>query len=394
MSSFIDNVIQNGTKMHNVQLNSVSKKTISELYHHLKHAYHRFDHVFQFDKIEEYIHIHKQNIDSISQIAMPKTFSSSAFPKQFVATIQKTSRSMMKFHYLLKEKFVTIYFVLPEVLNEINVSAIYRKVEIMIMWLHMIQHYANPKCSREITIYIYATHLKKTLPVSSEIVLDWEHVNTAFTRGCNERSEVVIFRAEEWFKVFIHETMHCFGLDFLQDEMTKQTILNMFYVNSDVNMFEAYVEFWAELINIMFYIFMNDRKSRLRKTIFLSNFERLMNLERHYSILQLVKVLRHMNLTYTDIIDEPLSVRRFKENSNVFAYYILECIFYYYINEMLEWCKINNTNTLQFRGESQKRLCEFIRKRYRNKRFLQDIETVSINSNPSLRMSLFDNLAF
>ena len=30
----------------------------------------------------------------------------------------------------------------------------------------------------------------------------------------NNISEIIIFRNEEWFKVFVHETFHLFGVDF------------------------------------------------------------------------------------------------------------------------------------------------------------------------------------
>jgi L-rhamnose isomerase len=63
-------------------------------------------------------------------------------------------------------------------------------------------------------IYIYHTSLLKILPNTNVDILNENNVNTAFTRTCPSNSEIVVFRKEEWFKVFIHETFHSFGIDF------------------------------------------------------------------------------------------------------------------------------------------------------------------------------------
>ena len=52
------------------------------------------------------------------------------------------------------------------------------------------------------------------MPDSNIDIIDQIHVNTGFTTTCPVDSEIVIFREEEWFKVFIHETFHNFALDF------------------------------------------------------------------------------------------------------------------------------------------------------------------------------------
>ena len=55
-------------------------------------------------------------------------------------------------------------------------------------------------------LYLFTNH-KKLLP-SKEIILNTSHVNSAYTYACREDT-MTIFRQEEWFKVFIHETFHC-----------------------------------------------------------------------------------------------------------------------------------------------------------------------------------------
>ena len=63
-------------------------------------------------------------------------------------------------------------------------------------------------------IYIFLTDLKKKLPEHTGQEIGKINVNTGFTMTCRPKSNIVIYRKEEWFKVLIHETFHNFGLDF------------------------------------------------------------------------------------------------------------------------------------------------------------------------------------
>ena len=134
-------------------------------------------------------------------------------------------------------------------------------------------------------MYIYHTSLLKMLPSTNIEILNETHVNTAFTRTCPKDSEIVVFRKEEWFKVFIHETFHNFGLDFSDMELTtcNTKILSIFPVNSDVNLYEAYTEFWARLMNVLFCSYIN-MKNKNDVDEFLTNAEFFMNFERIFSL--------------------------------------------------------------------------------------------------------------
>ena len=68
-------------------------------------------------------------------------------------------------------------------------------------------------CAKKLDIYLYFTPFKKTLPTRNTEILNVKHVNTAFAFQCAPSGEIVIYRKEEWMKVFIHETFHSFGLD-------------------------------------------------------------------------------------------------------------------------------------------------------------------------------------
>ena len=77
---------------------------------------------------------------------------------------------------------------------------------------------------RSFTIYLYMTPFEKFLPECSITVIGPDNVNSGISYVCPEDGEIVIYRREEWFKVFIHETFHALGLDFAsmkQDQLNK-----------------------------------------------------------------------------------------------------------------------------------------------------------------------------
>ena len=203
------------------------------------------------------------------------------------------------------------------------------------MWLYILNIYSSRECANTLTIYFYFTSLEKSLPNSNIHILDEINVNTAFTTTCPKDSEIVVFRKEEWFKVFIHETFHNFGLDFsaMNNNEINNCILNIFKVESLVNSYEAYTEFWAEIINASFCSF-HSIKNKNDVNEFLSNTEFYINFERTYSFFQLVKTLDFMGLSYSDMYSKSkhsiiLRENLYKENTNVLSYYIIKM----YINK-------------------------------------------------------------
>jgi hypothetical protein len=239
--------------------------------------------------------------------------------------------------------------------EELSKLALYvQHVRLMYVWLNICAKYANTECSNVLDIYVYPTPFTKNLPGSTASVLGPEHVNTAFTFACAPHGELIIFREEEWFKVFIHETFHAYGLDFARSEVSefKLKIKSLFPINSDFDLYEAYTETWARIVNCAFCSFNaleNDKKRD--KNAFLVNFNFCIELERLFAIYQCTKVLSFMGLHYNDISDKKSNYLRdklYKENTHVFAYYIMTAIFLNDYEGFLLWCKKNNKVLLKF----------------------------------------------
>ena len=324
---------------------------------------------------------YKLNIVKItnkSQVPKPANFNSNSFPEQIRLHIDDTATYVLSYTFSLFNRSIKIKFIVEDLNPELHLELYNSYVDKMLQWLYIINEHASNKCSKELTVFLYFTSMKKRLPTSSISVLDQLNVNTAFTTTCPVNSEIVVFRYEEWFKVFIHETFHNFALDFSDmntDECTKH-ILHIFPVMSEVNLFEAYTEFWAVIMNSLFcsYAILND-KSNVNE--FLSNSEFFINFERTFSFFQMVKVLNFMGLRYQDLYSTTRysTVARntlYKENTNVLAYYVIKLIMLNNYQGFLSWCVNNNSNILQFDKNPVKltEFCRFIERNYKTQSLL------------------------
>uniref|UniRef100_A0A6C0DQZ0 Uncharacterized protein n=1 Tax=viral metagenome TaxID=1070528 RepID=A0A6C0DQZ0_9ZZZZ len=261
-----------------------------------------------------------------------------------------------------------------------------RRLRLIYVWLYLASHYANNKCSKNTNIYMYFTELVKTLPQSNGSIIDEMHANTAFTTSCLPETSIYLFRQEEWFKVFIHESFHNLGLDFSGIEnISASKILDIFPVKSDVNLFETYCEMWAEIINVLFSAIYCEKSMPLivaeNNDDILDNFDKKIRLERRFSLFQCAKVLHFYGMEYKDLYEKTVgSIKKrtynYKENTNVLSYYILKSIFMFYFNDFMEWCEKFSRGSLQFNENVIDQYCEFIQLRYKRGDFLQAIDSI------------------
>jgi hypothetical protein len=322
-------------------------------------------------------------INNINQIPKPKNFNSNSFPKEVIKHIDSSSMFEIIYKFTLFNRDIKLIFIVEDKNIEKKISAFDRYVDNIVMWLYILNEYASTKCSKKIIVYFYFTLLTKNLPNSNVDILDQNNINTAFTTTCPIDSEIVIFRKEEWFKVFLHESFHNFALDFsdMNNDYCHELILNLFPVQSEVNLYEAYTEFWAEIINALFCSFYSI-KDKNNFIDFVAYSNTYINLERSYSLFQLVKVLEFMGLTYKDLYSKTnksklLRNNLYKENTNVLSYYVIKSILLYNYQSFLVWCNNNNLSLLQFKKtiNNQKLLCEFIYDNYKTKKYLNDLLT-------------------
>lgn len=386
--------------INNIKKTAQTDNILKELY---KDMYEAYEYLNNFKLNSTRYNISSKQIDTASQITRPKNFNSHSFPELIRKHIDKLTMSELTYKFSLYERNITIHFIVEDENSELHFDKYNGYVDSIIMWLYILNQYASKQCAPNLIVYFYFTSLEKKLPNSNIFILDEINVNTAFTTTCPKDSEIVVFRREEWFKVFIHETFHNFGLDFSDMNNTdcNNHILNIFKVNSTVNVYETYTEFWAEIINSLFCsFFLLKDKNDIQE--FLSNSDFFINFERTYSFFQMVKTLNFMGLSYKDLYSKSaksilLRENLYKEKTNVLAYYVIKTILMNNYQGFLAWCKRNNFSLLQFKKTiaNQKEFCKFIEKNYKTSAMLDGVnETELFLNNTPKNKSAQKNVSY
>jgi len=303
-------------------------------------------------------------------------------PYKIYCYIQEKSEYCIRFQQTIRGRLFTLYFItFPEshvsLCNKLSAASFLCKSEIAVyqlyaykvfLWLSIVSQMSDNTCSEKLDIYFYMTPFKKLKPSTSldhdnhADILSAIHVNTGLTRNCERHGEVVVYRAEEWFKVFIHETIHNFNIDFIDSDLfeANSRLRESFCIpHGDVLLFEAYTETWARIINIMFNTyFENDRANFMRVVR-----EKLIG-NAFFHLYQLVKVLDVMDLKYSHITvltpeNKNICQKRYAEDTNVYAYYIFGGILSANALSFISWCcDHNNASVIRFK-QTDKNLREF-----------------------------------
>jgi len=373
----------NNKYIHHIKNTSTTNNILLKLYHDILNAYKYLQSIKKTTKIYHYDIVKIQNS---LEITKPKNFNYHSFPQVIREHIDELSLSEISYEFSLFNRNCKVIFVVEDPNIELKIKTYNKYVDSIIMWLYILNLYSSKQCANSLIIYFYFTSLEKKLPESNIHILDEKHVNTAFTTTCPKDSEIVIFRREEWFKVFIHETFHNFGLDFsdMNNNDCHKYLLGIFKVQSFVNSYEAYTEFWAEIINGLFCSFYS-LKDMENSQEFLSNAEFFINFERNYSFFQLVKVLDFMGLSYRDLYSnkpESITLREnlYKEKTNVLAYYVIKTVMINNYPSFLLWCDKNNLSLIAFKKSTsnQNKFCEFIGKNYKNSSMLENTDNAGL----------------
>jgi hypothetical protein len=231
------------------------------------------------------------------------------------------------------------------------------------------------------------TPFKKQLPENKSEVIGPINANTGYTYRCEKKNEIVIYRQEEWFKVLLHETMHAFGNDFDKEEEgynSTTDLRKIFSLPQDINiqMSETYSEIWARIMNVAFQTYFKNPPSLESRTAkqFKKNFEFYLNLESIFSLYQCIKILDFMGVNYQVLIDESENSKRmmrsfYRENTHVFAYYVLTSILLHNHGDFLSWCMKKNGHGLDmFKVKAtQHEFVELIAACYKKNDLLQKI---------------------
>lgn len=272
----------------------------------------------------------------------------SSLPNSIPSVLRNKIKSEIKYkiiyHLTINNKKIT-YHIFEK--KKSSLQIIRKKIILMNLWMRFLLGKVNNSCSQEINIFIYPIDNLKKFPNSNTEYLGPPHVNTAFTYACIPNNEILIFREEEWFKVFIHETFHSYGLDFvpLSNQINK-TINKIFNLNLNYDITESWCETWARIFNVTITsYFKNNNFNDYNKFKICVNSN--MKSEVIYSVLQMSKILKFYNVNFEKTM-KGIETNNYKESSAVFSYYVLTSLNLVFINDLFSWCKKNNDPLFYF----------------------------------------------
>jgi len=294
-------------------------------------------------------------------------------PFKVYTYIREKSEYCIRFQSTIHGRVITLYFVtFPE--SHISIcnrgssnggvceveKAVYQTYAYKVfVWLYIVTDMSDKECSeKSLNVYFYMTPFKKRRPAMTasgdDAILSAIHVNTGITRNCETHGEIVVYRAEEWFKVFIHETMHNFNMDFIELDLraANQQLRRTFCIpHEDLLLFETYTEGWARIINTMFNVYFGSSSSSSSQAHFIRSVREKLSGSSLFYAYQAVKVLNVMHLKYANITilsteNTEVCRERYTEDTNVYAYYILGGLLSVYALPFMSWCCENNRSRI------------------------------------------------
>lgn len=308
-------------------------------------------------------HIHKSvhapsqqplNLLNNSPVQHQKFIESTDFVSAVPPSVQQYVRDVKPTHHAtysgtIHNTKINVHFCLY---GRKEIAKLARWVNHVERWLQFALGIPSTGCRREhVDIMIVMTPLQKMLPTKGEMASE-THANTAFTYACSSHNRIVIYRKEDWFKTLVHETFHCFGLDFCNSpnaDAFNATIAKMFPGTSpatDYRIYESYCETWAQIINHLFAIpGGTDNTTSLIKI-----FERRIRRDTAFVVWQMQKYLAVYGLTYADLSTSKTtdSKTEYKEDTNVFSYYVLRSGLLWRLDAFLDYCVNNADSDSQF----------------------------------------------
>lgn len=210
----------------------------------------------------------------------------------------------------------------------------------------------------KINLFIFLSDVKKKFP--SDNFYTPYHVNSAYSIA---RTEIAMFRKEEYEKVLFHELIHFYQLDIFSYQSSITSKLPKFKFKINPN--EAYTDFFAIILHIL-YVHYVTKKS----------LKQLIKIELGYINHQVKKIL---NLSKTKSINK--LGNNFNQSTSVFSYYILKSAMFNDLNLL----KTINMNDLS---------CKYskIFESFLNKKWNQIIKNHNLLLNSkSLKMSYISN---
>ena len=364
--------------LYNVYKSSkFQSKSVTNLFSHNKNS--NFKHLLNKLNLEFKEHepiINKINIDSTrvtvsKEVATDKIthilktiFSDTRYIDKTIvdyidANINKCS--MITYENTINGQTFTFNFIIYDK-TKINIKKLNNCVKAMLLFLQVIINITNNKkvstnseivsekvstniCnSNGLQVNFFMTHFVKEFELYTNKVLGAININSGLTYPCQKTGIIYIYRKHEFFKVFIHETLHSYNVDKLahtnyESNSYFQALIHTFNIAPSAKSYkkiglnEAVTEFWAFIIHTFIYCYNNS--SNFSKL--LENFERFYKIEVSHSFFQVAKILHVNKLNYAQFLttitkNGPVL---YNETSHILSYIFFKSLLIYNVEKVI-----------------------------------------------------------
>jgi hypothetical protein len=272
--------------------------------------------------------------------------------------------SMITYENTINEQTFTFNFIIYDK-TKINIKKLNNCVKAMLLFLQVIINITNNKKvttnsekvttnSEKVTtnicntnglqLTIFMTHFVKKFELYTNKVLGALNINTGLTYPCLKTGDIYIYRKHEFFKVFIHETLHSYNVDKVlhtnyESNINFQSLIKTFAIAPTASSYkkiglnEAITEFWAFIIHTFIYCYNNS--NNFVKLIEL--FERFYKIEVNHSFFQVAKILHVNKLNYAQFLttitkNGPVL---YNEKSHVLSYIFFKSLLIYNVENVI-----------------------------------------------------------
>jgi hypothetical protein len=286
----------------------------------------------------------------------------------------------LKYSYEIKNDNNIIIYYTQKKINKKKIN----KINHMFMLIKLLKILFNRKEVEQKIIY-FETEKKKKIPKEKiKIILGPNEINSGLTfLNLHKNGNIILYRKEEVLKVLIHELIHSNLIDekIIFSNKIKE-FSNIFCVNYEILLNEAFTETYATIINL-FYIHIINKLPKNKLNIMFQN-------EVIYSNYICSKIIKYYEIKkIEDVIkkNEKCS-NNFPQKTNVFAYYILKNIL---LSNHILFGNILNKNTVYYKINTEKGINDIIDIIIKNIIFLDNrIKYFKNDKNNSLRLCLYE----
>jgi hypothetical protein len=306
----------------------------------------------------------RQQLLSSGSESMESTY----FPEEIQHHILNEQSTVITYQFtVLDRRAIVLHFVVFNTPSP-DLKKMLARAKRVCALMHLVSmHASRSTCSATLNIFIYMTKFKKLFPVARGQALEAEHANTGLTYHCARNNDLVVYRKQEWFKVLIHELFHAFGLSFIESDMppgvdaAMQVMLKKTYaIATPVRVYETYCEIWARVLNVCFACFSPSDESRfggggnpilnLKLNAFSECVMDGLHRDAQFALQQFAQIMRYMDIPCAVMCNptkenRAIVAEKYRENTNVFAYYVMTCALLNSPDVFLVWCYKNNPTT-------------------------------------------------